>query len=249
MTDVSLFTAGIAGVVSFLSPCVLPLVPGYLSYIFGLSYDTLRGERNTAGRGAGERKRLLSTVTVHAGSFVLGFTSIFVGLGASATVVGQWLVASSALFAKLAGAVIILFGLHMMGVIKIPLFYREKRLQTRTAPRTLLGSYSVGMAFAFGWTPCIGPILAALLTMAAMQDTVVQGMGLLTVYSLGLGIPFLAAALGINTLLALMARFDRYCRPVEVVSGGLLIVVGLLVFTNQMAWLSGQLVFLNRFVL
>jgi cytochrome c-type biogenesis protein len=249
MTDVSLFTAGLAGVVSFLSPCVLPLVPGYLSYISGLSYNTLRGETETAGGGAGERKRLLSTVTVHAGAFVLGFTTIFVGLGASATVVGQWLVASGALFTKLAGVVIILFGLHMMGAVKIPLLYREKRLQTRTAPRTLLGSYGVGMAFAFGWTPCIGPILAALLTMAAMQDTVVQGMGLLTVYSLGLGIPFLAAALGINTLLALLTRFYRYFRTVEVVSGGLLIVVGLLVFTNKMTWLSGQLVFLNRFVL
>jgi cytochrome c-type biogenesis protein len=191
----------------------------------------------------------LRSVTVNAAVFVLGFTTIFVLLGASATLIGQILIAGSGIFAKIAGVVIVLFGLHILGVLKIPLLYREKRIHTDARPRTLLGSYGVGMAFAFGWTPCIGPILAGVLTMAATQETVVQGMGLLTLYSLGLGIPFLLAALGINYLLAFTTRFRRYFRAVELVSGGLLIAVGILVFTNSMTWLSGQLTFLNRFVL
>lgn len=249
MTDVSLLTAGFAGVASFLSPCVLPLVPGYLSYVSGISFETLRGETDAAGgKPAGHRARLRA-VTAHAGAFVLGFTTLFVLLGASATAVGQFLLTYSALFTKLAGVVMVLFGLHIMGIVKVPFLYREKQLQRRTAPRTLLGSYGVGMLFAFGWTPCIGPILAALLTMAALQETVGHGMTLLAVYALGLGVPFLAAALSVNAVLVFTARFQRYVRTVELVNGGLLIAVGCLVFTNQLAWVSGHLGFLNGFVL
>jgi len=133
--------------------------------------------------------------------------------------------------------------------VKVSLFYREKGLQRHTAPRTLLGSYGVGTLFAFGWTPCIGPILAALLTMAAVQETVGHGMTLLAVYALGLGVPFLVAALGVNTFLGFMARFQRYGRAVELVNGGVLIAVGCLIFTNQLTWVSGRLGFLNGFVL
>ena len=249
MSDVSLLTASLAGIASFLSPCVLPLVPGYLAYVSGMSLGTPReGTGDAAGKPDGRRTRL-RTVTVYAGAFVLGFTTIFVLLGASATVVGQFLLAHSALFTKLAGAVMVLFGLHIMGIVRISVLAREKRLAMRTAPRTLLGAYGVGMLFAFGWTPCIGPILAVLLTMAAVQETVGHGMALLAVYALGLGVPFLVSALGVNVVLVVMSRFQRYVRAVELVNGGLLIAVGCLVFTNQLAWVSGRLGFLNGFVL
>jgi cytochrome c-type biogenesis protein len=254
MIEVSVFAAAVAGVVSFLSPCVLPLVPGYLSYVSGMSHAELQGGTLQGGTAvtiqrAGGQAVLLRSVTANAAAFVLGFTTIFVLLGASATAVGQFLVATSGAFTKVAGVVIVLFGLHILGVLRVPVLYREKRIRTEARPRTLLGSYGVGMAFAFGWTPCIGPILAGVLTLAATQETVLQGMGLLTVYSLGLGIPFLVAALGANYLLAFTIRFRRYFRVVEVASGVLLIAVGVLVFTNHMTWLSGKLGFLNRFVL
>lgn len=245
MNDVPVLAAAAAGLVSFLSPCVLPLVPGYLSFVSGVSYAELAGERDEPGR----RAALVRAVTPSAALFVLGFTTIFVALGASATGVGRFLLGSSPTFTKVAGAVIILFGLHIVGVFRIPLLYREKRFHGQVAPQTLLGSYAVGMAFAFGWTPCIGPILAAVLAMAATRETVLQGVALLTVYSLGLGVPFLGAALGVNYLLAFTARFRRYVRGVEIAGGVLLLLVGVLVFANKMTWLSQQLAFLNRFAL
>jgi cytochrome c-type biogenesis protein len=249
MTDVSLLTAGLAGVASFLSPCVLPLVPGYLAYVSGVALETRRRDTGAVEGLSDARRTRLRTVTAYAGAFVLGFTTIFVLLGASATAVGQFLLAYSSLFTKLAGTVMVLFGLHIMGIVPIPLLAREKRLAMRTAPRTLLGAYGVGMLFAFGWTPCIGPILAVLLTMAAVQETVAHGMTLLAVYALGLGVPFLVAALGVNVVLVVMTRFQRYVRAVELVNGVLLIAVDGLVFTNQLAWVSGHLGFLNGFVL
>ena len=243
MDNVSLLAAGAAGVVSFLSPCVLPLVPGYLSFVSGITYADLSGEVTE------RRADLVRTVTINAACFVLGFATVFVALGASASAVGQFLIGSSAIFSRVAGAVIIIFGLHITGLIRIPFLYREKRIHTENAPRTLFGAYAVGMAFAFGWTPCIGPILGAVLTMAATKDTVLQGVGLLAVYSLGLGIPFLIAAIGINYLLAFTARFRRYVRAFEVAGGVLLVAVGLLVFFDRMTWLSQQLGFLQRFAL
>jgi cytochrome c-type biogenesis protein len=246
VNEVSIFAAALAGVVSFLSPCVLPLVPGYLSYVSGVTYADLE---NADQRGADERRALVRTVTANAAAFVIGFGIVFVLLGASATAVGQFLRGASPVFTRIAGIIIIIFGLHIIGVIRIPLLYREKRFQTRTAPRTLLGSGLVGMAFAFGWTPCIGPILAAVLTLAASGETVASGMGLLAVYSLGLGIPFLLAALGINYVLSFTAKFRRFIRPAEITSGVLVIALGVLVFTDSMTWLAGQLGFLNRFAL
>lgn len=245
MTDVSVLAAALAGLVSFLSPCVLPIVPGYLSYISGISLVPAPAEGPPAGRGGS----LVGAVTANTAAFVLGFTTVFVLLGATATSIGRFLTMQGHLFERIAGAVIVLFGLHVLRIVKIPLLYREKRLEARTQPRTLVGSYAVGTAFAFGWTPCIGPILAGVLTMAATQDTVLQGMGLLTIYSLGLGVPFLLAALGVNHLLAFTTRFRRFYRAVEVTSGVLLIVIGLMIFTGNFTWLSSQLGFLNRFVL
>jgi len=240
-----LFAAAAAGVVSFLSPCVLPLVPGYLSFVSGMSYADLSGEHNDTAR----RAALVRTVTANASAFVLGFATVFVVLGASATAVGQFLTGRAAVFSRIAGVVIILFGLHILGLLRIPLLYREKRLHAQTAPRTLIGSFAVGMAFAFGWTPCIGPILGAVLTMAATRQTVPQGIGLLAVYSLGLGLPFVAAAVGVHYVMGFTARFRRYLRAVEMAGGVLLVGVGLLVFFDRMTWLSQQLSFLRRFAL
>ena len=240
-----MLAAAAAGVVSFLSPCVLPLVPGYLSFVSGVSYADLSDEQGDSTR----RAALVRAVTTNALVFVLGFATVFVALGASATAVGQFLMGSAAVFTKIAGAVIIVFGLHIVGVLRIPLLYREKRIHTQNAPRTLVGAYAVGMAFAFGWTPCIGPILGAVLTMAATRQTVAEGVGLLGVYSLGLGLPFLAAAVGVNYLLGFTSRFRRYVRAVEITGGVLLVAVGLLVFFDRMTWLSQQLSFLQRFAL
>ena len=244
MDSVSLFAAAAAGVVSFLSPCVLPLVPGYLSFVSGMSYADLAGDQTDPAR----RAQLAKTVTTNASAFVLGVATVFVALGASATAVGQFLMGRAAVFTKIAGAVIILFGLHLVG-LRIPLLYREKRFHTERAPRTPVGAYAVGMAFAFGWTPCIGPVLGAVLALAATRQTVSQGVGLLAVYSLGLGVPFIAAAVGINYLLGFASRFRRHVRTVEIAGGALLVTIGLLVFFNRMTWLSQQFSVLRRFAL
>jgi cytochrome c-type biogenesis protein len=245
MDSVSLVAAAAAGVVSFLSPCVLPLVPGYLAFVSGISYRDLAA----GGDDPARRAALVRVVTINAVAFVLGFASVFVALGASATTVGQFLGSRAAVFTKIAGAVIILFGLHTLGLLRIPWLYREKRVHTAQPPRTLLGAYAVGMAFAFGWTPCIGPVLGGVLTMAATRQTVAQGVGLLAVYSLGLGVPFLAAAVGIHYVLGFVSRFRRYVRGVEIAGGVLLVAIGFLVFFDRMTWLSQQFAMLRRFAL
>lgn len=239
MNDVSVPAAALAGLASFLSPCVLPLVPGYLAFVSGTSIIDADGRPNAT----------LSHVSIRAAAFVLGFATIFILLGASATQIGKFLVVHGAVFAKIAGAVIVVFGLHLLGVLKIPLLYREKRVQTNVPPRSIAGAYGIGMAFGFGWTPCIGPILATVLTLAAVQETVWDGVGLLAVYSLGLGIPFIIAALASGYLARFLIRFRRFYRAVEVTSGALLIVIGALIFSGKFTWLSGQLGFLQRFAL
>jgi len=241
--SVPLLAAAAAGVVSFLSPCVLPLVPGYLSFVSGISYTHLAGD----GEHGISRAALARLVSANASAFVLGFATVFVALGASATALGRVVLGASPVLTKIAGVIIVVFGLHIIGVLRIPFLYREKRIQRRVAPRSVLGAYVVGMAFAFGWTPCIGPILGAVLTMAATQETVGQGATLLAVYSLGLGVPFLAAAVGVNHVLAFTSRFRRYVRAVELMGGVLLVVVGGLVFADRMGWLSQQLSFLRVF--
>lgn len=239
MNDVSMPAAALAGLVSFLSPCVLPLVPGYLAFVSGTSTVDAGGRSNVP----------LPHVAVRAAAFVLGFATIFVLLGASATHIGKFLLAYGAVFAKAAGIVIVVFGLHLLGVLRIPLLFREKRVQTNVPPRSLAGAYGIGIAFGFGWTPCIGPILAAVLTLAAIQQTVWQGIGLLAVYSLGLGVPFMVAALASGYMARFLSRFRRFYQTVEVVSGVLLIAIGALIFSGKFTWLSGQLGFLKRFAL
>jgi cytochrome c-type biogenesis protein len=227
MSEVSLFAAFIAGLLSFVSPCVLPLVPGYLSFVSGVSLDELRS--GTANVDAGARRQVFFASL----AFVLGFSLVFVSLGASASAVGQFLMERLSLLGKIAGFVIVLFGLHTMGLLKIPLMYREKRIQTQTRPTNALGAMLVGIAFAFGWTPCIGPILAAILAVAAAQDTVTEGIKLLGVYSLGLGVPFLATSLAVNQFFTAFVRIRRYYHAIEMTSGALMIAIGLLIFTNR----------------
>jgi len=237
LENVSIATAFIAGVLSFISPCVLPLVPGYLSFISGLSLEEMRG---TGDAGRSRRHVFVASL-----AFVLGFSVVFVSLGASASVVGQFLMSRLNVIGKIAGVVLVLFGLHTMGLLQIRWLYQEKRVQTDTKPAGPFGAFLVGLAFAFGWTPCIGPILAAILAVAAAQNTIGQGVLLLAVYSAGLGIPFLLTSLAVNQFFAAFAKIRRYYKGIEVTAGALMIVVGVLIFTNRFTliaqWLTPYL--------
>jgi len=283
--DVSVFSALVAGLLSFLSPCVLPLVPGYISMLSGIGVEQLK-------EGEGATGRLLTSAL----AFVIGFSIVFITFGASATAVGAFLVKNRNLLAPIAGALIVLFGLHLVGwlvkitvraglVIGILLVVAGVVLQLRGAsvavkpvqlwavstifligPVTtrwlnrdvhlrnvggnkpgIVSGFLMGFAFAFGWTPCIGPILAFVLAMAATRETVMQGVFLLAVYSAGLAIPFLVTALLIGRFMKFYQRFRKHLHTVEVLSGVLLLVIGGLIFVNRLAWLSGKLSFLNRF--
>jgi cytochrome c-type biogenesis protein len=239
MNTVPLTSAFVAGLLSFLSPCVLPLVPGYISMISGAGVEDLR---------TGDQK-LLGRVLFHSAMFILGFSLVFIAFGASATAIGQFTRTYRYLLAPIAGAVIIIFGLHLTGILKIKALYADKRMHTAGKSSTALGAFVIGFAFAFGWTPCIGPILGAILTFAAAQDTVTKGILLLTVYSAGLAVPFLLTSLGVERFLAFYSRFRRHLHAVEVTSGVLLIVIGALIMTRHFTLLSGYLSFLNRFAL
>ncbi|HET7849974.1 MAG TPA: cytochrome c biogenesis protein CcdA [Pseudolabrys sp.] len=227
-SDVTILAALLAGLVSFLSPCVLPLVPPYLVYLAGASLErldaapALRGRRETVSAAA---------------LFVLGFATVFVALGASASAVGGLLRAYSGPLAIIAGVVIIIMGLHFLGLTRIALLMQEKRAEV-SKPVGLWGAYVMGLAFAFGWTPCIGPILAAILAVAASEQTVARGAGLLAVYSLGLGIPFLVAALAIEPFAAFLARFKRHLHRVEQAMGALLVLTGIAFLTGSINWMS-----------
>lgn len=245
--NVTLLAAFGAGLLSFISPCVLPLIPGYLSYISGLSLDEMRGTPVVSGGGtvAVARVGMRRQVVLSSLSFIVGFSLVFVSLGAAASAIGQFLASQQALFNRIAGAIIIVFGLHTMGVLRIEWLYQERRLQTSRKPAGFVGAGLVGIAFAFGWTPCIGPILAGILAVAGAQETVGHGVRLLAVYSLGLGVPFLVTALMIDRFFAAKTRISRYYHTIELVSGALLVIVGLLIFTNRFTviakWLTPYL--------
>ncbi len=241
MDQVPIYAAFIAGLFSFLSPCVLPLVPGYISIISGSSLDQLKAH--------GKDSSLYRTVLTNSILFIVGFSITFIMLGASATWLGQLLISKMRLFGQLAGIVLIVFGVHLTGLIKINALYKDKRFHNVQKPRGMLGALVLGLAFAFGWTPCIGPILAGILTIASTKQTVTQGMFLLAVYSAGLGIPFLLTSLALNQFLAFYGRFKRHFHAVEVLSGALVIAVGLLILTNSLSRLATYFAFLNRFAL
>lgn len=238
--QLSIPIAFVAGLVSFLSPCVLPLVPGYISMLSGASVEEMK-----SGAGAA----LASRIFRNSLGFVVGFSAVFVTLGASATAVGNFLLAKRTVFNVVAGIIIIIFGLHLTGLVKIPLLYREARMETGAPRRGLVGSFLLGFAFAFGWTPCIGPILTGILALAATRDTLFQGMFLLGIYSAGLAIPFLLTSLGLSRFMKFYGRFRKHLQVVEVGSGILLIALGVLIALNRFTVLSGYLSFLNRFTL
>jgi cytochrome c-type biogenesis protein len=233
--DVSLIAAFFAGVLSFISPCVLPLVPGYLSFISGVSLDSMRtgaAATPTAGEAAAPavvgRQVFFSSL-----AFVLGFSVVFVSLGAAASTIGAALMERLTLMGKIAGVLLIIFGLHTMGVLKISWLYKEARFQAASKPAGLLGAFVVGLAFAFGWTPCIGPILGTILALAADEGTLQRGVILLAVYSLGLGVPFLLTSLMVNQFFKAFAKIRRHYRLIEVTAGVLMVTVGVLIFTNR----------------
>ncbi len=247
-TSAAYGTAFVAGLLSVFSPCVMPLMPAYLSLISGVSVEEMQ-------EGAGGRE-LRGRVLLACGGFVAGFSAVFVLLGASATAVGRVLrsfrldVAGIELgIAQLAGLLLIVMGLHLAGVIPIHLLYREGRIRVEPRRRSVLSTFLVGGAFAFGWSPCVGPILGGILTLAGSRDTVGQGVALLATYSAGLAIPFLAAGWSIELFFRAFARMKRYFRVVEVASGVLLVAVGLLVFTDRLTVLNRYFLFLNEFVL
>jgi cytochrome c-type biogenesis protein len=238
--NLSIPIAFAAGIVSFLSPCVLPLIPGYISMLSGESIEVLRADATGA---------LVRRIFANSVAFVVGFSVVFIALGASATAVGKFLLAQRTTFNIVAGIIIIIFGLHLTGLVKIPFLYRDKRIDAGAPKRGAAGSFLLGFAFAFGWTPCIGPILTGILAVAATRDTVFQGMFLLAVYSAGLAIPFLLTGLGLGQFLKFYGRFRKHLQAVEVASGVLLIGLGALMALNKFTILSGYLTFLNRFTL
>ena len=230
--EVGIAIAFTAGVFSFLSPCVLPLVPSYLTFVTGMSLEDLQEGVN--------RKATF----MHSMLFVVGFSTIFVLLGASASFLGQFLRQYELLIARIGGVIIIVLGLHLAGVFRLTPLMREKRVHLADKPAGYLGTLGVGMAFGAGWTPCIGPILGAILTYGMTQDTMWAGVGLLSVYSLGLAVPFLVASLALDWFLQTFKRFRRWIPVVEKASGVLLIFLGILLLTGQFTVLA---TYLTRF--
>jgi len=231
--------AFVAGLISFLSPCVLPLVPGYVSLISGAGVDQLQAQESG----------LLKKVMVNSIAFVLGFSIVFVTLGAISTSVGQLLAIYKTKLAVVAGVVIIIFGLHLTGVFQIKALLADTRLHQLKGGSTAWGAFVIGFAFAFGWTPCVGPILAVILGFAAAQDSVIKGIFLLAIYSLGLAVPFLLTSLGIERFLKFYSRFRSHMHALEVASGVLLIILGGLLVFGRFTIISNYLSFLNRFAL
>ena len=231
--------AFVAGLFSFLSPCVLPLVPGYVSLISGAGVEELKSQES----------QLLRKVMLNSIGFILGFSIVFIALGAISTQVGQLMARYKSVLAQVAGVVIILFGLHLTGIFKIKALYTDARLHSIKGSSTWGGAFLIGFAFAFGWTPCVGPILAVILGFAAVQDSVFKGILLLAVYSLGLAVPFLMTALLMGRFMKFYGGFRRHMHAVEVASGTLLIVLGALLVFGRFTIISNYLSFLNRFAL
>ncbi len=240
MTSLPLpIAAFLAGLVSFLSPCVLPLVPGYVSLISGAGVEQLKTQES----------QLLRKVMLNSVAFILGFSVVFVTLGAVATEVSQMLSRYRSTLAQIAGVVIILFGLHLTGVFKIKALYTDARLHSVKGGSTAWGAFVIGFAFAFGWTPCVGPVLTVILTFAAAQDSITKGVMLLAIYSMGLAVPFLLTALGVERFLKFYSRFRAHMHAIEVASGVLLVALGVLLVIGRFTIISNYLSFLNRFAL
>jgi len=231
--DVTSVVAFTAGVFSFLSPCVLPLVPSYISFVAGMSLQEFEG---------GKEGKIRRAIFLNAVLFILGFSAVFIALGASFSLLGQLLLGSIDVVRKVAGILIILFGLFIAGILKVPFLMRERRLQLQERPAGYLGAVLVGAAFGAGWIPCVGPILGSILTLAGTSETAGRGVALLTAYSLGLGVPFLLSALALNGFNRFLQRFRPYMRLMEVGAGFLLVLIGVLLFTGYLTLLNSYLI-------
>jgi cytochrome c-type biogenesis protein len=233
--DLSIY-AGVmfAGLISFLSPCVLPLVPPYLAYLGGTTIERMSDD-------GGLDDEAWRRIVLAALCFVCGFSTVFIALGAGASVLGQVVQTYKAELSMVAGLVIIVFGLHFLGLLRINALYSEKRYHADMSGASYAGAYLIGLAFAFGWTPCVGPILAAVLTLAANENSLGAGVGLLALYSIGLGVPFMMAAIAIRPFLGFMQKFRPYMGRIEKVMGVFLIITGVMFLTGSMNWFGGWL--------
>ncbi|MEE2998691.1 MAG: cytochrome c biogenesis protein CcdA [Pseudomonadota bacterium] len=234
MIEITFFGAFLAGLLSFGSPCVLPLIPAYISFLGGASLGQLTEE----DLDTTTQKRILYS----AFAFVLGFSTIFISLGATATAISALLAQNSIILSQIAGVIIVIFGLHYMGIFRIAFLNFEKRFHLENKPAGYIGSYILGLAFAFGWTPCVGPILASVLMVAASSDSIAYGISLLSIYAAGLGIPFLIAALAVKPFMQFLNRFKKQMRKIEITIGTLLIITGIAIFTGNLADVSNWLI-------
>jgi cytochrome c-type biogenesis protein len=225
--NISMIGAFVAGLLSFLSPCVLPLIPSYITYITGLSFSDLQAEHPS--------HKVRQQTIIHSLLFIAGFTCVFVLLGASATFLGDFLQEHKTAIRRIGGVMIVIFGIHVSGLFDIGLLLGEKKLTLHRKPAGYLGSFVVGVVFAAGWTPCIGPILATILAVAATEG---RGVWLLLAYSMGLAIPFFLASLALHQFLVFFKRFKRHIRLFEVVTGVFMVIVGILIFTNSLVVIS-----------
>ncbi|MEK6655931.1 MAG: cytochrome c biogenesis protein CcdA, partial [Nitrospirota bacterium] len=216
--SMSLFLAFSAGLFSFLSPCVLPLVPSYVSYITGLSFEDLTNKT--------ERTDILKTTVINSLLFILGFSVVFISLGASASYIGKLMVSYQDIIRKVGGVIIIIFGLFIMGILKMNFLQVEKKMHIKSKPAGYVGSFLVGIGFAAGWTPCVGPILGSILLYASTSGSVATGIKLLTIYSIGLALPLFISAIAINSFLSYFKRFHKYIRIITIASGMLLVFLG-----------------------
>jgi cytochrome c-type biogenesis protein len=237
--SVNYLVAFSAGLLTFVSPCVFPLIPAYVCFVTGLSLAELTG---------GEKKSVLRKVTVvNSVIFILGFSIVFVALGASVTLLGQFFLEYQWIFTKVGGVLIIVFGLFIAGFLRLGFLSREKRIHLKTKPAGYLGSLLVGATFALGWTPCVGPILSAILLYASTSQSLTTGILLLGAYSLGLGLPFFLSALALNSFLIYFDRARKYIHAISVVSGIFLIIIGILILTDSFRMLSGYIMYLFHF--
>jgi cytochrome c-type biogenesis protein len=236
MQQISLFAAFAAGLLSFVSPCVLPLVPSYISYITGLSLDRLSD--------ASERQRFRKTIMLNSLLFIAGFSTVFIAFGASASLVGQLLIVYQDHIRRIGGVLIIIFGLYLLGVLNLNFLTTEKRLHFSRRPAGYVGSFLIGIAFAAGWTPCVGPVLGTILLYASTTDSLMNGVTLLASYSFGLGLPLFITALGVDRFLSYFKQVRAYLWGVSTVSGVFLVVVGVMIYANSLTMITS---FLERY--
>ncbi|HUT03743.1 MAG TPA: cytochrome c biogenesis protein CcdA [bacterium] len=225
--SVSWLVAFLAGLASFLSPCVLPIIPSYLAFITGLSLSELTGEKKY---GKIRRTTIISTLC-----FILGFSVVFISLGAGASKIGLLLQEHMAIISKVAGVIVVIFGLYIMGVLKIRFLTKYKQVEIKSKPAGYIGSFLIGIAFSLGWTPCVGPILGAILLYASQSNTVWQGVYLLSFYSLGMAIPFFLTSIAVDSALGYFTKIKKHMRKINIAAGILLILVGIMIFTGSLS--------------